>query len=114
MDNYSQGKIAAARMSGKKMEGKMKKLMKKIMLTCQKATFFSSIRNFKKLTFIDRFRLSLHFMACPFCREFDRQSKIIDKGIDKLYKPLLNGSTEHLSEIKKAEIFKTVNKHFSK
>jgi hypothetical protein len=90
----------------------MKKLMQKIMLTCKKATFFSSIKNFKKLNAVQRFQLMLHLLVCPQCKEFDEQSNAIDKTIQK-FSSLNNLKTEEkLSEEKISDIQKTVNQQF--
>lgn len=82
--------------------------MQKIMLTCKKATFFSSIRNFKKLSAIQRFQLMLHLLVCPQCKEFDEQSDSIDKTIEKLYSSDNNHTEINLSEEKKSGLHKTV------
>jgi len=86
----------------------MKELMQKIMLTCKKATFFSSIKNFKKLNAVQRFQLMLHLMVCPQCREFDIQSDAIDKSIEQLHTPGNNNTEIHLSEEKKSGLQETV------
>ena len=88
----------------------MKTLMSKIMLTCRKATFFSAVKNVKKLGRIQRLQLMIHLMACPHCREFDRQSDAIDKTLEKLYTPDSNGSEEHLSDDKKTVIQENINR----
>jgi hypothetical protein len=87
----------------------MKKLMYKIMLTCKQATFFSSIKNFKKLKFIQRFQLKLHFMLCKSCHEFDHQSQIIDESLAGFHQNSNLQSEETLSKEKTLQIKETVN-----
>lgn len=86
----------------------MKNMMNKIMLTCRKATFYSSVKNYRKLSRRQHIQLNAHLMMCPHCRRFNKQSELIDKNISRF---LLNGrqSEEHLSEEKKAEIKNAVN-----
>lgn len=86
----------------------MKKLMNKIMLTCKKATFFSSIKNFKELSKTQRIQLKTHQFMCPHCRRFDQQSEIIDETIFRFAK---NGqsTTEKLSKQKKLEMKQSIN-----
>lgn len=55
--------------------------MQKIMLSCEQATFFSSVKNYRKLNLLNRIQLKLHLMVCKNCFEFDRQSQIIDDFI---------------------------------
>ena len=88
----------------------MNKMMNKIMLTCRKATFYSSIRNYAKLGRRQRIQLNAHLMMCPHCRRFNKQSELIDKNISRFS---LNGklSEEHLSEERKSEIKKSMEDH---
>jgi len=57
------------------------KLMQKILLSCKEVTFFSSVRNFRRLKFVNRIQLKLHLILCKNCAEFDKQSRIIDKTL---------------------------------
>lgn len=88
----------------------MKKLMNKIMLTCKKASFYSSIKSYENLSRRQRIQLNTHLMMCAHCRRFNKQSELIDKNISRFS---LNGrqTEEHLSEEKKSEIKETVNRH---
>ncbi|MFW6310456.1 MAG: zf-HC2 domain-containing protein [Prolixibacteraceae bacterium] len=90
----------------------MKNMMNKIMLTCRKATFYSSVKNYKKLSRREHIQLNAHLMMCPHCRRFNKQSELIDKNISRF---LINGrqSEEQLSEEKKSEIKNTVNHYLN-
>ena len=87
----------------------MKKLMYKIVLTCKQATFFSSVKNFKKLRFIQRFQLKLHFMLCKSCHEFDHQSQIIDQTLDDFHQNKNLQSEKTLSKEKTLQLKELVN-----
>lgn len=91
----------------------MKNLMQKIMLSCKQATFFSSIRNFKKLKLVQQIQLRLHFMACKSCNEFDKQSWIIDQTLIHFQKNEHLQSSENLSDEKILQIKYTVNQNIN-
>lgn len=86
----------------------MMKLMQIIVLSCKQATFYSSIKNYKKLNLIRRLQLKLHLSMCDSCHEFDHQSEIIDKSLANFGKNGHTHSSEILSEEKKSEIKATV------
>jgi len=90
----------------------MKNMMSKIMLTCKKATFYSSIKNYEKLSRRHRIQLNAHLMMCPHCRRFSTHSELIDKNISRFS---LNGrqTEENLSEEKKSEIKNTINQNLN-
>lgn len=87
----------------------MTNLMDKLMLTCKQATFFSSIRNIRKLKLVRHIQLKLHLMACPACREFDKQSLFIDQSLLEFHKNNHLQSEENLSKEKKSQIKIAVN-----
>ena len=83
------------------------------MLTCKEATFFSSVKNFKKLKWIEYIQLQLHLMVCPGCKAFDKQSQIIDKSLFEFHQNTRLQSEEELSPEKKSEIKSTVKQHIN-
>jgi len=85
------------------------KLMQIIVLSCKKATFYSSIKNFKKLSWVRRLQLKLHFSMCDACHEFDHQSVLIDRSLEDLHKNKNLLSDAELSAEKKAAINSSVN-----
>ncbi len=85
------------------------KLMQKIMLSCKQATFFSSVKNFRKLNSLNRVQLKLHLMACKNCYKFDKQSQIIDKKLSDVQNNIQLLSKERLAAEKIALIKKSVN-----
>ena len=84
------------------------KMMEKIMLDCKQATFFSSIRSLKKLSWIQRIQLHLHLMVCKGCKKFDYQSKYIDHALTEIQQNTALQSDEILGEGKKSEIEHTI------
>ena len=82
--------------------------MQIMVLTCTKATFYSSIRNIKKLNIIRRLQLMLHLSMCKDCHEFDHQSQLIDKSLKKFGDTNIL-SDELLSSEKRTEIKHTIN-----
>lgn len=87
----------------------MKQLMYKIMLTCKQATFYSSMRSFRKLDFVRRIQLGMHFMACKNCHEFYHNSRTIDEKIVETFQNTSLLSDEELSREKISTFEKSVN-----
>lgn len=83
--------------------------MQKIMLSCKQTTFFSSVKRFNKLKWVNRIQHRLHLMMCPNCLEFDKQSQIIDQSMDDLHKNTQLLSEDILSPEKISQIKTTVN-----
>ena len=81
------------------------------MLTCKKATFYSSIKRFQKLSFVHRIQLKMHLMMCKDCHEFDHQSQIIDQSMVDFNQNGTFQSEEKLSKGKISTIKTTVNQH---
>lgn len=52
------------------------------MFNCEEATRLVSIKNFKKLTLVERVKLTMHFWACKCCQNFSDFSDIVDDSID--------------------------------
>ena len=83
--------------------------MHKIVLSCKQATFFSSVKAYKKLKRLARMQHKLHLMMCPSCKEFDRQSELIDQSIKDLHQNNTFLSEELLSSQTKTKIKTSVN-----
>ncbi len=91
----------------------MTKLMQIIFLSCKQATFYSSIKNYKKLNLLHRIQLKLHLSMCENCHEFDHQSQLIDKSLEKFNNTNQITSEETLSKEKKLQIKQTVIQHIN-
>jgi len=87
----------------------MMQLMEKIMLSCKQATFFSSIKNYKNLKWMQKIQLRMHLFMCRGCKEFDRQSQIIDESMAEIQKEGHLLAKDILSEDKKSQFNSTVN-----
>lgn len=83
--------------------------MQILFLSCWRATYFSSIKTFKKLSLPHRVQLWLHLNMCKDCHEFDQQSKLIDDSISHFQKFEPANYAETLSEEKKSSIKTAVN-----
>lgn len=55
------------------------KLMKSMMISCEKASSLVSKREEGKLTLGERFNLAIHLSMCKFCKAFEKQSSYISK-----------------------------------
>jgi hypothetical protein len=91
----------------------MMRLMDKIMLSCKQATFFSSVKNYKKLKVMQKIQLRMHLSMCQGCKEFDRQSQIIDDSMAEIQKEGYLQSEETLAKEKKSQIKSTINQHLN-
>ena len=88
----------------------MKKLIYIIILSCKQATFYSSIKRFRKLSWVKIIQLRMHFMMCEACHEFDHQNDLIDKSLSDFQKNKNLHSAEKISAEKKSEIKAEVEK----
>ena len=85
------------------------KLMHIMILSCVQATYYSSIKNFKKLSWVRRLQLKLHFSMCKSCHEFDHQSEIIDQTVKDFAENSRLMSDENLSLEQKSKIKASIN-----
>lgn len=84
-----------------------------IVLSCWRATYFSSIKSFKKLSVVRRIQLWLHLSMCKDCHEFDHQSELIDNSLSHLQNNSPLPSKESLTPEKKSQIKSAVNQHIN-
>lgn len=89
----------------------MMKLMQILVLSCWQATYYSSIKSFKKLNVVRRMQLWLHLNMCKDCHEFNHQSKLIDTSISHFQNNGQTFSEETLSTEKKSKFKSTINQH---
>lgn len=83
--------------------------MNKIILSCKQATFYSSIKSFRQIGWIKKLQLKVHFMMCPGCKMFNRQSELIDKGIEYFSTDTPSQPKTSLSDEKKSALKNTVD-----
>jgi hypothetical protein len=62
----------------------MKKLMHILFLSCFKATELVEKRMHIKLSFKETFQLKIHLMMCDACSKYEKQSLILEKGIQNM------------------------------
>lgn len=60
----------------------MKKLMHILFLSCLKATELIEKKFHVKLSFKERLQLSLHKMMCDACSMYEKQSAVLEKGME--------------------------------
>jgi len=61
----------------------MKKLMQYLFLSCLKATHLIEKRIYSKLTFKEKVQLRVHKMMCDACSNYEKDSLLIDKALQK-------------------------------
>lgn len=91
----------------------MMKLMDKMILSCKQATFYCSVKNFKKIGWLKKIQLKIHLKMCRDCFLFNQQSELIDKTIEKFNTTCPNSNTPNLTPEKKSNLKATVNKGIS-
>ncbi|MFO7830189.1 MAG: hypothetical protein R6V23_16320 [Bacteroidales bacterium] len=78
----------------------MKKLMHFLFLSCLKASEIIEKKFHFKLSFIERLQLKLHKMMCSACTLYEKQSTLLEKGIQNRYK--YNGKEIDIVALKKS------------
>jgi hypothetical protein len=82
--------------------------MKRLILTCKKATYFISLKEEGRLTFIQRIQLRIHIAVCVFCRLFEKQAAFFTKNAvhlqDHCPAPLSREAKESMRKVIKAAI----------
>ena len=68
-------------------------------LSCLKATEFIEKKLHFKLSFTEKLQLTLHKMMCSACTNYEKQSILIEKGIELQNKNILN--VMNIEELKK-------------
>lgn len=61
----------------------MKKIMDILFLSCQKASELIEKKMHIKLSFRERLQLNAHKMMCEACTAYEKQSLILEKGIEQ-------------------------------
>ena len=79
-----------------------------MMLSCDKATFFITKRDYQKLSCKENMQLNMHLMGCKLCRAFNQQNAIITLKLNALKE---TPPEAELSESKRHEIQQTLEKH---
>ncbi len=53
------------------------------MMNCKEATRLTEMKKEGKLGFGKKLQLAFHLMMCKYCREFERQFKMLEKKLSK-------------------------------
>lgn len=61
----------------------MKGLMNKVMLSCEKATTLIEKKSGDKLSCGENFQLKMHTTVCSACKQYQRQSVLLNDAIKK-------------------------------
>ena len=59
------------------MKNILMKVMNKVMLSCDSATYLITRNEFEKVNCVKRMQISMHLKGCKYCRQFAEQSKYI-------------------------------------
>ena len=87
----------------------LKNKMYKRMISCDKATYYSDMGQYKKLSFSEGIKFKAHLMTCKPCRDYNKQNIILSEKIKKISS--LNTSETSLSEEKKGIIDDEIKKN---
>ena len=79
-----------------------------MMLSCDKATFFITKRDYKKLSCKENLQLNMHLMGCKLCRAFHEQNAVITEKLNALRE---DPPKTKLSESRRVEIQQALNKN---
>ncbi len=85
----------------------MNKAMHSVMLSCDRATFFITKKEYVKLSCKENLQLKMHLMGCKLCRSFNEQNAILSEKIETLKH---DSPLAELSSEKKVEIQETLDK----
>ena len=68
--------------------------MGRFKLTCDEATTICDKNQYKEAFFLDRIKLSFHFLSCKFCKQYTKHNNLISS--------LIKGNKESLCAQKKS------------
>lgn len=76
----------------------MKKIMHILFLSCMKATELIEKKMYFKLNVIEKMQLKAHKMMCSACTNYEKQSTLLEKGIENSHKSEF--TAEDLAQLK--------------
>lgn len=68
--------------------------MNKLMLSCQAATALIEKRHREEISFVERMQLSMHVFLCSACKQYQRQSALIEKFFTAEPPPVIDQELE--------------------
>jgi hypothetical protein len=87
--------------------------IKKIIYNCKRATFLIEKKLIDRLTLREKIELRIHLYGCSVCRMFDKQSAIINKMVQHLFRSS-NDAEVHLDGTFKQELQHRIEKELNK
>ncbi len=87
----------------------LKNKMYKMMISCDKATYYSDISQYKKLSLAEKVKFRTHLVSCKPCSDYHKQNEILTAKIKKVSVDKFNDI--RLPEEKKVEIKKEIKKN---
>ncbi len=87
--------------------------IKKIIYNCKRATFLVEKRLIDRLTLREKIELRIHMYGCSVCRLFDKQSALINKMVQQLFKGS-NDAAGQLDDTFKQELQQRIEKELNK
>ena len=87
--------------------------IKKIIYNCKRATFLIEKKLIDRLTLREKLELRIHLYGCSVCRVFDKQSAIINKMVQQLFRSS-NNAEVHLDDTFKQELQQRIDVELNK
>ena len=87
----------------------LKNIMYKMMISCDKATFYSDISQYKKLSLAEQVKFKTHLVSCKPCSDYHKQNEILSERIKKV--SIDNSNGIELSKAKKVEFKNDIEKN---
>lgn len=91
------------------MSNNLNKIAHKLMLSCDEATKLIALKQYRKISFRNRIKLSLHLMACKYCKSFNVFNDRFEESIHKTCS--ITTSYSNISSKKKSEFKNLINHH---
>jgi hypothetical protein len=85
----------------------------KIAYNCKQATFLIEKKQIQSLTFREWLELNIHLAGCSVCRTFQRQSKLINRWVQEIFRAAQQ-TERHLDETFKEELQERIEEELRK
>jgi len=72
----------------------LNKLFKRLMISCEKATFLMEKKKLIRLSWMERIQLRLHKSMCTACRMYGKQSRVLDHLLKKYFQDTESSSSD--------------------
>ncbi len=86
---------------------RVKNLMMKMMISCEKATYLVDKEQYTNLSFKESFDLKFHLTTCKFCRLYKLESHLINKELSKVF--TLTGEEVKLTDDQKKKLIEKLD-----